>query len=153
MKKEYKPVKLEAKDQIFYRFLEISAKTDPNKWFSKEEILKILPQYFKRDENTHDICAALNISRLRLNRARAEGRLEHLVLLKSHKFKLATSREEVHKYCDRDLQNGLKLLKRYWQNVGILKEDGLGQLIDKNGNVIDDDTLVVKFNNPFGGEE
>ena len=143
---------LKKQDYAFYRLLETVAKYEPDRWLSKEELLEMLGEHFKKDEGTHDICAELNISRLKLNKARAGGIISHLVLLKSHKFKLATTRDEVEKYCKRDLENGLKLLTRYWQNIGVLKQDGQGKLIDCRGNVIDDESLAKRFNDPFDYE-
>lgn len=143
---------LKKQDYAFYRLLETIAKYEPNRWVSKEELLEMLSDHFKKDEGTHDICAEFNVSRLRLNQARSMGIITHLVLLKSHKFKLATTRDEVEKYCKRDKDNGLKLLKRYWQNIGVLKQDGQGKLIDCNGNVIDEESLAKRFNKPFDYE-
>jgi hypothetical protein len=142
-------VQLKEKDYALYRLLEVQAKDYPNTWLSKEELISRLPYHFQKKEGTHDICAELNNSRLRLNKARAEGRLSHVVLLKSHKFKLATSREELEEYAKRDFINGLKLLKRYWQNIGAIREDGQGKFIDCRGNIIDDDSLAKRFNEPF----
>lgn len=132
-------------DWAFYRLLE----TNPDKWWSKEELLELLSDHFEKSEGTHDICAGFNTSRLRLNQARAEGRINHLILLQGHKFKLATTKEEVEKYSRRDFDNGLKLLKRYWQNMGVLKDDGQGKLIDCRGRVIDDNSLAKRFIQPF----
>lgn len=142
---------LKEQDLALYRLLEIINGYEPSRWLSKEELLEMLKNHFVKSEGTHDICADFNTSRLRLNKARAEGnpKIRCLILLKSHRFKIASNKEEVEKYCKRDLNNALKLLKRYWQNMGVIKEDGQGRLLDANGNVIDDDSLLERFYDPF----
>lgn len=137
---------MKAKDYTVYRFLERNS----DRWVSKEEIVAEFPELFgKHDETSHDICSTLNTMRLRINKAASEGKLSHIVLLNNNRFKVATSREEAEKYCKRDFDNAMKLLKRYWQNIGVIKQDGQGKLIDCRGNVIDEKSLAKRFYMPF----
>ena len=140
---------LTEKDYAVYRYLEQVAEENPNKWVSKEELINEFPQYFVKGEDSHDICSTLNMVRLNINRARASGKVSHLVLLKNHQFKLAVSKDEAEKSIQKDYNNAIKLLKRYWQNRGAIKEDGQGKLIDCNGQVITDESLAKRFQMPF----
>lgn len=140
---------LTEKDYAVYRYLEQVAEENPNKWVSKEELINEFPQYFVKGEDSHDICSTLNMVRLNINRARASGKVSHLVLLKNHQFKLAISKDEAEKSIQKDYNNAMKLLKRYWQNRGAIKEDGQGKLIDCNGQVITDESLAKRFQMPF----
>lgn len=137
------------KEYEVYRYLEQVACDDPTRWVSKEELIAKFPQYFIKGEDSHDICSTLNLVRLRINEARAAGKVSHLVLLKDHHFKLCISREEAEEHINKDFNNAMKLLKRYWQNMGTIKEDGYGKLIDCNGNVITDESLAKTFQMPF----
>jgi hypothetical protein len=137
------------KDYAVYRYLEQVAEENPNKWVSKEELINEFPQYFVKGEDSHDICSTLNMVRLNINRARASGKVSHLVLLKNHQFKLAVSKDEAEKSIQKDYNNAMKLLKRYWQNRGAIKEDGQGKLIDCNGQVITEESLAKRFQMPF----
>ena len=124
------------KDYKVYRYLEQVAIENPDKWVSKEELIDAFPQDFKAGEDSHDICSTLNLVRIRINQARARGDVSHLCLLENHKFKLAINKEEAEKYIQKDYENGIKLLTRYWQNMGAIRDDGQGKLIDCRGNVI-----------------
>lgn len=137
------------KDYAVYRYLEKVAEENPDKWVSKEELIDEFPQFFVKGEDSHDICSTLNMVRLNINRARASGKVSHLVLLKNHQFKLAVSKDEAEKSIQKDYNNAMKLLKRYWQNRGAIKEDGQGKLIDCNGNTITDESLAKRFQMPF----
>ena len=137
------------KEYEVYRYLEQVAIDDPTKWVSKEELIAKFPCYFTKGEDSHDICSTLNLVRLRINEARAAGKVSHLVLLKDHHFKLCVSREEAEEHIGKDFSNAIKLLKRYWQNMGAIKEDGYGKLIDCNGNIITDESLAKRFQAPF----
>ena len=86
---------------------------------------------------------------MHINEARAAGKVSHLVLLKDHHFKLCISREEAGEYIGKDFSNAMKLLKRYWQNMGAIREDGQGKIIDCNGNTITDESLAKRFQAPF----
>lgn len=140
---------LTEKDYAVYRYLEQVAEENPDKWVSKEELINEFPQYFVKGEDSHDICSTLNMVRLRINQARAAGKVSHLVLLKNHQFKLAISKDEAEKSIQKDYNNAMKLLKRYWQNMGAIKEDGQGKLIDCNGNAITEESLAKRFQMPF----
>ena len=137
------------KDYAVYRYLEKVAEENPDKWVSKDELINEFPQFFVKGEDSHDICSTLNMVRLNINRARASGRVSHLVLLKNHQFKLAVNKDEAEKSIQKDYNNAMKLLKRYWQNRGAIKEDGQGKLIDCNGQVITDESLAKRFQMPF----
>ena len=137
------------KDYAVYRYLEKVAEESPDKWVSKEELINEFPQFFVKGEDSHDICSTLNMVRLNINRSRASGKVSHLVLLKNHQFKLAVSKDEAEKSIQKDYNNAMKLLKRYWQNRGAIKEDGQGKLIDCNGQVITDESLAKRFQMPF----
>lgn len=137
------------KEYEVYRYLEQVACDDPTRWVSKEELIAKFPQYFIKGEDSHDICSTLNLVRLRINEARAAGKVSHLVLLKDHHFKLCISREEAEEHINKDFNNAMKLLKRYWQNMGTIKEDGQGKIIDCNGNIITDESLAKRFQMPF----
>lgn len=137
------------KEYEVYRYLEQVACDDPSKWVSKEELLTEFPQYFVKGEDSHDICSTLNMVRLHINQARAAGKVSHLVLLKNHHFKLAISKDEAEKSVQKDFNNAMKLLKRYWQNMGAIKEDGQGKLIDCNGQAITEESLAKRFQMPF----
>lgn len=137
------------KEYEVYRYLEQVACEDPTKWVSKEELINEFPQFFVKGEDSHDICSTLNLVRLRINEARAAGKVSHLVLLKDHHFKLCVSREEAEEHIGKDFSNAMKLLKRYWQNMGAIREDGQGKIIDCNGNIITDESLAKRFQAPF----
>ena len=136
------------KDYKVYRYLEQVAIENPDKWVSKEELINAFPQDFRKGTG-HDICPSINSFRLRANEARAKGLVSHLCLIKDDKFKLAISKEEAEKYIQKDYENGIKLLTRYWQNMGAIRDDGQGKLIDCRGNVITEESLAKKFQMPF----
>lgn len=142
---------LTPKEYIVYRYLEQVYEQDKERWVSKEEIIAALPELFnKQDETSHDVCSTLNAIRLRLNENAYGGKINHITLLKNNQFKLAKDREEIETYCKRDLENAMKLLSRYWHNIGVAKRDGQGKLIDCRGNVITDESLAKRFYTPFG---
>lgn len=141
-------MKLTRKEYDLYRLLEACS----DMWLTKEDIIDALPQHFnKGDETSHDVCSTLNTIRLKLNRAAHEGIINHIVLLNNNSFKIATSKEEAEKYCKRDFDNAMKLLVRYYQNIGIIKRDGQGRLIDCNGNVITEESFAKRYYTVFEG--
>lgn len=144
-----KELKMTQKEYEVYRYLEQVAIEDSNKWVSKEELIAKFPQYFIKGEDSHDICSTLNMVRLHINEARAAGKVSHLVLLNNHQFKIAADKDETKDFIQKDFNNAMKLLKRYWQNMGAIKEDGQGKLIDCNGNVITEESLAKRFQMPF----
>jgi hypothetical protein len=102
---------------------------NPSRWVSKEEILTET-KLFNRSYGKHDICSNINNTRIRLNQAVFEGKLEHLVLLDDNKLKIAETEEEAINYLKRDFVNAIKLLKRYYNNVAVIKRNGQGKLLD-----------------------
>ena len=142
---------LTPKDYEVYRYLEQVYLNDKERWVSKEEIMYVLPELFnKSDATSHDICSTLNAIRIRLNENAYNGVINHIVLLTNNCFKLAKDREEAERFCKRDYDNAMKLLTRYWHNIGVIKQDGQGKLIDCRGNVIDENSLAKRFYEPFG---
>lgn len=65
------------------------------------------------------------------------------------KLEVLSKGKEAEKSIQKDYNNAMKLLKRYWQNRGAIKEDGQGKLIDCNGQVITDESLAKRFQIPF----
>ena len=110
---------------------------NPNRWVSKEEILTET-KLFNRSYGNHDICSNINATRIRLNQAVFEGKLEHLVLLDDNKLKIAETEEEAINYLKRDFVNAIKLLKRYYNNVAVIKRNGQGKLLDSENIPIDE---------------
>ena len=126
-------IELRENEQGLYDFL----LKNRSRWVSKEEILNetIL---FNRSYGKHDICSNINTTRIRLNQAVFEGKLEHLVLLDDNKLKLAETKEEAINYLKRDFINAIKLLKRYYNNVAVIKRNGQGKLLDSKSIPIDE---------------
>lgn len=126
-------IELRENEQGLYEFL----LKNPSRWVSKEEILNET-KLFNRSYGKHDICATINSARLRLNQAVFEGKLEHLVLLDDNRLKLAETEEEAVNYLKRDFVNAIKLLKRYYNNVAVIKRNGQGKLLDSENIPIDE---------------
>ena len=145
-----KQIVLKSLDWKVYEYLKNKFKLDPNHWVSKEEFLMDIEELRDRGGSTsHDSCSILNSIRIKLNRASSQGLLSHIILLDNDCFKIAQSKEEAEQYLKRDLNNGLKLIVRYYQNLKVIKEDGQGRLLDRKGNVISEDSLAKKFNDVF----
>lgn len=136
-------VKLGISDKWLYEFL----LKNPSVWKTKEEILAET-DLFNRSIGKHDICANINTSRIRLNKAVFEGQLEHLVLLDNNKLKIAETKEEALAYLKRDFMNGVKLLKRYYGNIAVIKREGHSKLIDSK-NVPIDESLEKRIYEAF----
>lgn len=126
-------IELKENDKGLYEFL----LKNPSRWVSKEEILNET-DLFNRSYGKHDVCSTINTSRIRLNQAVYEGQIEHLVLLDDNKLKIAETEEEAIEYLKRDFVNAIKLLKRYYNNVAVIKRDGQGKLLDSKNIPIDE---------------
>lgn len=141
---------LNEKDKQVYRYLESRFVNDPDEWVSKIEIINDLEHLFgKTDATSHDICSTLNLIRIRLNNAASYGLVEHIILLDNNKFKIAKDKEEAKKYCQKDYDNAMKLIVRYWLNIGVIKRDGQGRLFDSEGNPVDENSLAKPFYSSF----
>ena len=150
MELERNKVLLTKEDWQIYRYFEKKAKEEPNKWLTKDEIIKDNANILSISKSSaHDICSKLNQIRLKLNSASNQGVLSHLILLNNNKMKMATSREEAETYLYRDYKIGIKRLVRYYKNMKVIQEDGQGRLIDRKGNVITEDSLAKRFNEVF----
>lgn len=140
---------LTSKEYAVYRLLE----SQPDKWFSKGEIVDALPDYFDTGDSTsHDFCSTLNLCRIRLNRAVGiDGRISHHIALKNNHFKLADAddvKEEIRKRKDALWRDYLRLLRL----EDVVKYNGQGKLIDCNGKAIDEESLAKRFFAPFDFE-
>lgn len=147
-----KEIKLEPIEWYFYNYLEKAFKENgADYWVSKAEMMEYLSNEkdFYLTSSSHDLCPKLNSIRLKLNKARHAGIISHLVLLHNDCFKLAKDADEAKQYSFKDYKLGLMHLVRYYQNIGVLTEDGQGKLIDCKGNVISDETLAKRFNEAF----
>lgn len=142
-------IKLTSEDWKFYNYLLSKHSENSNMWLSKEEIIKDNPDIFVRNDTSHDMCARANCMRLKLNKAVAEGQLNHLILLNDSKFKLASNKEEANQYFYKDYEIGIKRLVRYYENMGVVRHNGDGKLIDCKGNPITEDSLAKRFNEVF----
>lgn len=146
MPKQKKQFELTSKDKAVYRLLE----SNPNKWWTKEEIMEALPYYFsKADATSHDICSTLNSIRLRLNKGRACGMITHYTMIKDNAFKLATNEQELKPVLQKMEDDLWKDYIRYLETKGVIKENGQGKLFDCNGNPIDEHPYAKRFNMPF----
>lgn len=144
-----KELKLTPREWKLYSLL----KNEPNKWWSKEEILNSITEYnSSRNETSHDICASLNLARLHLNAACSLGLVSHYTLIKDNAFKLANE-DEMHAELKKMEKQMWRLYIRYLGAKGVLKENGQGKLIDCKGKVIDEDSLAKRFFEPFNFEE
>lgn len=148
--KENKLTHLTSLDWTIYNYLKKHFKADPKRWLSKQEILEDNPDLLNESATTsHDICAALNSIRLKLNKACHEGQLSHLILLHKGTFKIAADKEEAEHYLKKDFFVGIKRVIRYYENMRVIKRDGQGKLIDCKGNVITEESLAKRFNDVF----
>ena len=137
-------------DWQVYNFLKTGFRSDPKRWFSKQELLDAIPSLSKESGATsHDICSTLNAIRIKLNKASSEGQLSHLILLNKGSFKIAANFDEAKEYLSADYKVGIKRLIRYYENMKVLKRDGQGKLIDCKGNVITEESLAKRFNDVF----
>lgn len=137
-------------DWSIYNYLKDKFKEDPNQWLSKEQILNDNSELLNASNSTsHDVCSALNLIRLKLNKACHEGLISHLILLHKGSFKIAANQEEAQKYLYKDYEIGIKRIVRYYENMRVLKRDGQGKLIDCKGNVITEESLAKRFNDVF----
>lgn len=144
-----KELKLTPKEWKLYNLLE----SDPNKWWSKEEILNNITEYdLNRNETSHDICASLNLARLHLNEACSSGMISHYTLIKDNAFKLANE-EEMNEELKKMEKQIWKLYIRYLGAKGIIKLNNQGKIIDCKGNIIEEDSLAKRFYTPFDFEE
>lgn len=129
-----------------YRYLETVFSYEPDRWIPKQTLVDVFPNIFtKSDSTSHDICSTLNAMRLRINEAASQGIINHIVLLNNNHFKIAKNKEEAEKYCKKDYDKAMKLLVRYYQNIGVIKKNGQGVFINEYGDTID----VIKFLDPF----
>ncbi len=146
MPKQKKEFRLTDKDYAVYRLLE----SNPEKWWTKGEIVDELPEYFNESDSTsHDFCASLNNVRIRLNRvAGIDGKITHYTILKNNAFKLA-NKEELKAERERMKSNLWRDYIRYLRANEVIQLDGQGKLFDCNGNPIDEDSLAKKFFEPF----
>lgn len=146
---ELKELKLKTKEWAFYKLLE----SDPKKWWSKEEIISQVPDYeLNKNETSHDICAALNTARLKLNNACSSGIISHYVLLDNNSFKLANE-EEMNEEIKKMEKNLWKLYIRYLGAKGVIKLNNQGKIIDCKGKVIEEDSLAKRFYEPFNFDD
>lgn len=137
---------LKSKDYQVYRYLETVFTYEPDRWVKKETLISVYPDLFNtQDATSHDICSTLNAIRLRINEAASLGFVNHIVLLNNNTFKIAKNREEALKYCKKDYDRAIKLLVRFYQNIGVIKRDSQGRLFDCNGNPIDENSLAKPF--------
>lgn len=148
--KDYKPTKLTTNEWLVYTYLKEQFLDNPYRWISKEEIMERIPEVASESKATsHDVCSNLNLIRIRLNRAGAEGQHYNVILLDNNKFKIAANKDEAEKYLHKDKEDGLKKLVRYYENMKILKRDGQGRLMDNQNNLISDEDLNKRFIKTF----
>lgn len=143
--KQKKPFALTETDKAVFDFLLEGFKSDPNKWYSKEEILDGVKTLKDSKPTSHDICSSLNLIRIRLNRGCSLGLVNHIVLLSRSCFKIAKDKEEAKWYLKKDYRVGIKHLVRYYENTNVLKRNGQGVLFDPNGNPIDENDTEAMF--------
>lgn len=137
-------------DWKVYDYLKLKFKEDPKQWISKQQILEDNPTLFNESMSTsHDICSALNLIRIRLNKACNEGQISHLILLHNSKFKIAADVAEAKQFLYKDFEVGIKRIVRYYENMKVLSRNGQGKLIDCKGNIIDENSLAKRFNDVF----
>ena len=148
-KREKKPFALTDTDKAVFNFLLAGFEDDPTKWFSKQELLDNIPSLSDSKPTSHDICSSLNLIRIRLNRGCSLGLVDRIVLLNNGCFKIAEDRFEAEWYLKRDYRIGIKHLVRYYENMNVLKRDGQGQLLDPNGNPIDEEDTDLMFRTIF----
>ena len=127
-----------------YRYLEEQAEKDPTRWITKRELMIAFPE-LESGKTNHDECAALNSTRLWLLEALKRDMISHIVVLKNNCFKLA-ARDDQEYAEQKELNKALNHFKRYWAMKKVIKLDGQGRIIDKNGKVIDDKSLAKRLN-------
>ena len=150
MTKEKKAIRLTDLEKSIYNFLLIKHKEQPEKWWSKMELLDCVPELkTTAKETSHDICSNLNHIRLRINQATSEGQLDKIILLNNSSFKIATDKDEAEEYIKKDYQCGIKRLIRYYQNRGIIRQNGQGKLFDLSGNEITEESINKRFRSVF----
>lgn len=139
-----KDLTLTSRDWNFYNLL----CDEPFIWHNKEEIAATVPG-FTLHETTHDKCSSMNLTRIKLNKARALGLISHYILLEDDKFKVATSEEEIAKELKKQEKQMWTLYIRYLETKGIIKENHQGKLLNCRGEVIDEQSLAKRFHEPF----
>lgn len=148
-KREKKPFQLTDTDKAVFNFLLAGFEDDPTKWFSKQEILDGVWQLKDNKPTSHDICSSLNNIRIRLNRGCSLGLVDRIILLNNGCFKIAKDKFEAEWYLKKDYRVGIKHLVRYYENTKVLKRNGQGQLLDPNGNPIDEEDANAMFRTIF----
>lgn len=133
--------KLTPRQWELYRLIYHNSLVEHRKTTQREIYEKVNGYEWNEDENTHDHCVAIWKDIKDNNES-----LEHDKLIISKNFEYwIGSEEETQKYLQ-DLWRALApRLKRYWNYVNKTKMDGLGKLIDKNGNIIDENSKSNKF--------
>lgn len=124
-----------------YRLIHHNSFVEHRKTSQKEICDSIKDYEWVDDEKVHDHCVAIWKDIKDNNES-----LEHEKIIISKNFEYWIGDEKETKQFLRDLWKALApRLNRYWNYVHKTKMDGIGKLIDKNGNPIDEYSKSRKF--------
>ena len=139
--------KLSPKHWALWRLIEHNSLYEHRKTTQKE-ICEVLGHYgFVYDDNelVHDHCSAI-WTIVKDNNESDEH--QHIIISKNFEYWIGNE-EETNKYL-KDLWKALEpRLTRYYRYYKKLKKHNQGRLLDKNGNVIDEDSKALAFFNCF----
>ena len=139
--------KLTPKHWALWRLVEHNSLVEHRKTSQKEICDKLGEYGFVYDESdkTHDHCSTI-WTIVKDNNESNEH--QHIIISKNFEYWIG-SQEENEKYLQ-DLWKALApRLSRYWNYYKKLQKHNQGRLLDKNGNVIDEDSKAQAFFNCF----
>lgn len=116
---------------------------EPNKWFTKNEIVDDIYDYPESDRTnySHEI---LNDSK----KINASYEVDKIIICKNSQFKIATNEEAIN-YQRHFMNVGKKAFINYWAIDKKIKQDKQGKLISNQNKTIDEDSKAKLFYETF----
>lgn len=146
--KKYKEEKLTPREWRLLDLIKHNSFVEHRKTTQKEICEKIDTFIWNDDEKCHDHCTAIwhDIEEINLS-----YQTDKLII--SDKFDYWIGDEEETKaFIDKKWQDLLPRLVRYWAFLNKVKRNGQGILIDRKGNVIDEDSQARAFIENYGNQ-
>lgn len=97
---------------------------------------------WQESNNTSDHCTTIWSDVEELN---FSPEIEKVIIVNKFTYKLAESREEAEKFAHKYFSAGIKKLKRHWNIIHKIENDGQGKIISAHGDVIDEKSKARRY--------
>lgn len=124
-----------------YRLIKYNSLVEHRKTTQREIYEKVVGYEWNSEEKSHDHCPAI-WKDIKDNNESMEH--QHLIISKNFEYWLG-SEEETKDFLDNLWRALAPRLSRYWNYYKKIKQNGQGRLLDKNNNVIEEESVANRF--------